>query len=88
MDVEACVLEPEPEPKSNVADAVAVTEVLRVDVWEPKLDSALVVGVGLEFSEVDVGDEPPIVSVPPPSPSHVSPVGQQPLLTQYSPFRQ
>ena len=82
MDVEACVLGLEPEPKSNVAVAVAAAEVFCVGMWEPKLDSAVVVGTRLESSEVDVGDEPPIVSVPPPPPSHVSPVGQQPLVTQ------
>ena len=86
MDAEACVLEPEPEPSSNVV--VGVAEVLRVEVWEPTPDSAVVVGIKLKPFPVDVGDEPSIVSVPPPSPSHVSPVGQQPLVVQYSPFGQ
>lgn len=82
---EACELELDSEPNSNVV----VAEALRVDdAWEPKLDDAVFVGARIESSEVDVGAEPPRVSVPPPTPSHVSPVGQQPLGTQYSPFGQ
>ena len=42
--------------------------------WEPKSDT-----------EVDVADGTSSVRVPPPLPSHVSPLGQQPPVTQYSP---
>lgn len=78
-------LEPEPEPKVADAEALMVEE-------EPEPESnggvVVVVGKGLDCFEVDVGDVPPSVSVPPPLPSQTSPSGQQPLGIQNWPFGQ